>query len=86
MQVRYQAALRPDRNGIIVAAAKRAARKCGARPANGAQAAAPIVQALAATLALAERVHIINNGHIAHEGTTREIRARPELLERYLAV
>jgi branched-chain amino acid transport system ATP-binding protein len=45
-----------------------------------------VEQNLAATLALASRVYIINNGHIAHEGSAQEIRARPELLQRYLGV
>jgi branched-chain amino acid transport system ATP-binding protein len=45
-----------------------------------------VEQNLAAALSLAHRVYIINNGHIAHEGPAQEIRARPELLQRYLAV
>ena len=45
-----------------------------------------VEQNLAASLALAQRVYIINNGHIAHEGPAREIKARPELLQRYLVV
>ena len=45
-----------------------------------------VEQNLAATLALAQRVYIINNGHIAHEGPADEIRAQPELLQRYLGV
>ena len=45
-----------------------------------------VEQNLAATLALAQRVYIINNGYIAHEGPAREIRARPEILQRYLGV
>ena len=45
-----------------------------------------VEQNLAATLALAQRVYIINNGHIAHEGPAQEIRAQPELLQRYLGV
>jgi branched-chain amino acid transport system ATP-binding protein len=45
-----------------------------------------VEQNLAATLALAQRVYIINNGHIAHEGPTREIQARPEILRRHLGV
>ena len=45
-----------------------------------------VEQNLAATLALSNRVYIINNGHIAHEGPAQEIRAQPELLQRYLAV
>ena len=45
-----------------------------------------VEQNLAATLALAGRVYIINNGHIAHEGPAQEIRSQPEVLQRYLAV
>jgi branched-chain amino acid transport system ATP-binding protein len=45
-----------------------------------------VEQNLAATLALANRVYIINNGHIVHEGPAGEIRAQPELLRRYLGV
>ena len=45
-----------------------------------------VEQNLAATLALANRVYIINNGHIAHEGPAREIKAQPDLLQRYLGV
>jgi branched-chain amino acid transport system ATP-binding protein len=45
-----------------------------------------VEQNLAATLALAERVYIINNGHIAHEGPADELRAQPQLLQRYLGV
>jgi branched-chain amino acid transport system ATP-binding protein len=45
-----------------------------------------VEQNLAATLALAQRVYIINNGHIAHEGPAQELRARPEMLQRHLGV
>ncbi|MGH8749775.1 MAG: ABC transporter ATP-binding protein, partial [Burkholderiales bacterium] len=45
-----------------------------------------VEQNLAATLALAQRVYIINNGHIAHEGPADELKAQPELLQRYLGV
>jgi len=45
-----------------------------------------VEQNLAATLALAQRVYIINNGHIAHEGAAQEIKARPEILQRHLGV
>jgi branched-chain amino acid transport system ATP-binding protein len=45
-----------------------------------------VEQNLAATLALAERVYIINNGHIAHEAPAAEIKAQPDLLQRYLGV
>jgi branched-chain amino acid transport system ATP-binding protein len=45
-----------------------------------------VEQNLAAALTLANRAYIINNGHIAHEGPAREIKARPELLQRYLGI
>jgi len=45
-----------------------------------------VEQNLAATLALAHRVYIINNGHIAHEGPASELKSQPELLQRYLGV
>jgi branched-chain amino acid transport system ATP-binding protein len=45
-----------------------------------------VEQNIAATLALASRVYILNNGHIVHEGPAAEIRAQPELLQRYLGV
>jgi branched-chain amino acid transport system ATP-binding protein len=45
-----------------------------------------VEQNLAATLALANRVYIINNGHIAHEGSAAEIKADPGVLHRYLGV
>jgi branched-chain amino acid transport system ATP-binding protein len=45
-----------------------------------------VEQNLAATLALASRVYIVNNGHIAHEGPVAELKKQPELLQRYLGV
>ncbi|MGD9846061.1 MAG: ABC transporter ATP-binding protein [Variibacter sp.] len=45
-----------------------------------------VEQNLAASLALAQRVYIINNGHIVHEGPAAELKAQPELLQRYLGV
>ena len=45
-----------------------------------------VEQNLAATLALAQRIYIINNGHIVHEGPAQEIKAQPKLLQRYLGV
>jgi len=45
-----------------------------------------VEQNLPATLALAQRVYMINNGHIVHEGSTQEIRQQPEVLHRYLGV
>jgi branched-chain amino acid transport system ATP-binding protein len=45
-----------------------------------------VEQNLAATLALAERVYVLNNGHVVHEGPAAELTARPEVLHRYLGV
>ena len=45
-----------------------------------------VEQNLAATLALAQRIYIINNGHIVHEGPAGELKAQPEILQRYLGV
>ena len=45
-----------------------------------------VEQNLPATLALAQRVYIINNGHVVHEASTGEIKANPEILHRHLGL
>ena len=45
-----------------------------------------VEQNLAATLELAERIYVINNGHIVHEGPARDIRSNHGLLQRHLGV
>jgi len=45
-----------------------------------------VEQNLAATLTLAHRVYIINNGHIVHEGPADEIKVQPQILQRYLGL
>ncbi len=45
-----------------------------------------VEQNIAATLALSQRVYMINNGHIVHEGPAAELKAQPQLLQRYLGV
>lgn len=45
-----------------------------------------VEQNLAATLAIAQRVYVLNNGHIVHEGPAAELKAQPEVLHRYLGV
>jgi branched-chain amino acid transport system ATP-binding protein len=45
-----------------------------------------VEQNLAATLALANRVYILNNGHIAHEGLAEDVKAQPDILHRHLGV
>ncbi|CAN5411910.1 ABC transporter ATP-binding protein [soil metagenome] len=58
---------------------------CRALAAEG-QTIVLVEQNLAATLALAQRVYIINNGHIVHEGPALEIKKQPDILQRYLGV
>ena len=45
-----------------------------------------VEQNLAAVLALAQRVYVLNNGHVAHEGPAAELKVNPEILHRYLGV
>jgi branched-chain amino acid transport system ATP-binding protein len=45
-----------------------------------------VEQNIAATLTLAQRVYIINNGHIIHEASARELKKSPEILHRHLGV
>jgi len=45
-----------------------------------------VEQNLAATFALAHRIYILNNGHVVHEAPAAELKARPEVLHRYLGV
>jgi branched-chain amino acid transport system ATP-binding protein len=54
--------------------------------AAGGQTIVLVEQNNAAVLALAQRIYIINNGHIAHEGPADELRGKPEVLRRYLGI
>ena len=45
-----------------------------------------VEQNVAAAIALAQRVYIINNGHIVQENAAAEIKASPEILHRHLGV
>jgi len=45
-----------------------------------------VEQNIAATLALVHRVYILNNGHIVHEAPAAELKAKPDVLHRYLGV
>src|SRR4029078_8569961 len=45
-----------------------------------------VEQKLAETLTLANLVYVVNNGHVAHQGPAQELKARPELLQRYLGI
>jgi branched-chain amino acid transport system ATP-binding protein len=45
-----------------------------------------VEQNLAAALSIANRAYILNNGHVVFEGTSAELAASRELLERYVGV
>jgi branched-chain amino acid transport system ATP-binding protein len=45
-----------------------------------------VEQNIAAAISLADRIYIINNGHMVEERSATELRAAPELLHRYLGV
>ncbi|MDA8249253.1 MAG: ABC transporter ATP-binding protein [Rhodospirillales bacterium] len=45
-----------------------------------------VEQNIQAAMTLADRVYIINNGHIVEELTAAAVRARPDVLHRYLGV
>jgi branched-chain amino acid transport system ATP-binding protein len=53
---------------------------------EGGQTLVLVEQNLAATLALAHRAYIINNGHIVHEAPVDELKANPDVLRRHLGV
>jgi len=45
-----------------------------------------VEQNISAAMALADRVYILNNGHVVDQTTPQAVRERPEMLRRYLAV
>jgi len=45
-----------------------------------------VEQNIPAAMTLADRVYIINNGHIVHDGPAAEIKAQPQILQRYLGL
>jgi branched-chain amino acid transport system ATP-binding protein len=53
---------------------------------EGGQTMVLVEQNLAATLALAHRAYIINNGHIVHEARVDELKENPDVLRRHLGV
>jgi branched-chain amino acid transport system ATP-binding protein len=45
-----------------------------------------VEQNVRAALSLAGRTYVLNNGHIVFEGTSEELRAAPEVMNRYLGI
>jgi len=72
--------------GLAPAIVKDLVAACVQLAAEGRTTLLLVEQNIAATLALAQRVYILNNGHVAHEGPAHELKGRPELLQRYLGV
>ena len=57
-----------------------------ARLAEAGQTILIVEQNISAAMTLADRVYIINNGHIVESLTAEAVRAQPELLHRHLGV
>jgi branched-chain amino acid transport system ATP-binding protein len=45
-----------------------------------------VEQNISAAMSLADRVYILNNGHIVEAMTAQDVRERPEVLHRHLGV
>jgi len=45
-----------------------------------------VEQNIAAALSVSNRAYILNNGHIVFDGTPQDLKAQPEILNRYLGV
>ncbi|MBN9304625.1 MAG: ABC transporter ATP-binding protein [Devosia sp. 67-54] len=45
-----------------------------------------VEQNIAAALSIASRAYILNNGHVAFDGSSTELKASPEILARYVGV
>lgn len=43
-----------------------------------------VEQNVSAALSMASRVYMLNTGHIVFEGSSDELRARPDIMSRYL--
>ena len=56
------------------------------RLAEAGQTIVVVEQNISAALTLADRVYILNNGHMVHEGPAAELKAQPQLLQRWLGV
>lgn len=71
--------------GLAPLIVKELVRVCRELAAGG-QTIVLVEQNIAATLALARRVYILNNGHVVHEGPVGQLRAEPRILQQHLGV
>ena len=59
---------------------------CAVSTLDAGQTIVVVEQTIAAALSLAQRVYIINNGHIVENLDVRQVREDPEVLHRHLGV
>jgi branched-chain amino acid transport system ATP-binding protein len=71
--------------GLAVNIVQNLLEVCRALVARG-QTIVIVEQNVRAALSLAGRTYVLNNGHIVFEGTSEELRAAPEVMNRYLGV
>jgi branched-chain amino acid transport system ATP-binding protein len=71
--------------GLAVNIVQNLLEVCRALVAQG-QTIVIVEQNVRAALSLAGRTYVLNNGHIVFEGTSQELRAAPEVMNRYLGV
>jgi branched-chain amino acid transport system ATP-binding protein len=71
--------------GLAVNIVQNLLEVCRALVAQG-QTIVIVEQNVRAALSLASRTYVLNNGHIVFEGTSEELRAAPDIMNRYLGV
>jgi branched-chain amino acid transport system ATP-binding protein len=71
--------------GLAVNIVQNLLEVCRALVAQG-QTIVIVEQNVRAALSLAGRTYVLNNGHIVFEGTSEELRAAPDIMNRYLGV
>ena len=71
--------------GLAVNIVQNLLEVCRALVAHG-QTIVIVEQNVRAALSLASRAYVLNNGHIVFEGTSEQLRAAPEVMNRYLGV
>jgi branched-chain amino acid transport system ATP-binding protein len=71
--------------GLAVNIVQNLLEVCRALVAQG-QTIVIVEQNVRAALSLASRTYVLNNGHIVFEGTSEELRAAPEVMNRHLGV
>jgi len=71
--------------GLAVNIVQNLLEVCRALVAQG-QTIVIVEQNVRAALSLAGRTYVLNNGHVVFEGTSEQLRAAPDVMNRYLGV